>query len=110
MELITAYLAGVVALIGLWAVRVPHEDVRMVFLLALLWPLSITAILGTMLLNATGWDMDMAKGIKLFSYRKPTNPEVRGFAFTVLYQEFQFYAKRRKTQAEIDAEIDRLHK
>ena len=113
MDFITSYavyMTVAVLVIGLWALRVPHEDVKIVFILGMLWPLSITAILGTLLLNITGWDMDMAKGTKLFSFRKPTNPQVRGFAFTVLYQEFQFYAKRRKTQAEIDAEIDRLHK
>jgi hypothetical protein len=91
MELITAYLVGVIVLIGMFAVRRPHEDVRIVFILGLFWPLSILAILGTILLNATGWDMDMAKGAKMFGFRKPTNPKMRGFAFTVLYQEFQFF-------------------
>lgn len=110
MDYITAYLAGALVLVGMFAVRVPHENVRTVFALALMWPVTIAAILFMLVLNATGWNLDAAKGKKMFGFRKATNPQVRGFAFTFLFQEFQFYTKRRKTQAEIDAEIDRLHK
>ncbi len=91
MDFLTAYMAGALALIGLWAWRVPHEDVRMVFILAVMWPVSVLAILGIMLLNVTGWNMDLAKGAKMFGFRKSTNPKVKGFAFTILKQEFQFY-------------------
>ena len=95
MEMITAYLAGVVALIGLWAWRVPHENIRTVFVLALIWPGSILAILAVLVLNATNWDVDVAKGTKMFGFRKPTNPNARGFAVTVFGTEFQFYTKRK---------------
>ena len=95
MELITAYLVGVIVLIGMFAVRQPHEDVRIVFILGLFWPLSILAILGTILLNATGWEMDVANGTKMFGFRKPTNPMAKGFAITVLKQEFQFFSVRK---------------
>lgn len=89
------YMTVAILVVGLWAARVPHEDVKVVFILALVWPISILAVLGTMLLNATGWDLDMAKGANMLGFRKPTNPEVRGFAFTFLFQEFQFYAMRK---------------
>ena len=98
MDFITAYaiyMTVAILVVGLWAARVPHEDVKVVFILALVWPISILAVLGTMLLNATGWDLDMAKGANMLGFRKPTNPEVRGFAFTFLFQEFQFYAMRK---------------
>lgn len=95
MEMITAYLAGIVVFIGMFAVRVPHEDVRIAFILGMIWPVSVVAVVGMMLLGAINWNMDMAKGTKLFSFRKATNPQVRGFAFTVLFQEFQFYSKRK---------------
>jgi len=113
MELITAYaiyMTVVILMVGAWAVRVPHEEVRMVFILALVWPFTVVAIAGMVLLGTINWNMDMAKGKTMFGARKASNPQVRGFAFTVLYQEFQFYSKRPMTQAEIDAEIDRLHK
>ena len=98
MDFLTAYAiyaTGVILLVGMFAARIPHEDVKVVFILGLIWPISILAILGTMFLNATGWDMDMAKGANMLGFRKPTNPEVRGFAFTFLFQEFQFYAMRK---------------
>jgi multisubunit Na+/H+ antiporter MnhC subunit len=91
MEMIVAYLVGVIVLIGLFAVRVPHEDVRVVFTLALLWPLSILAIAGMMILSATGWDMEVASNEKMFGFRRPTNPQVKGFAVTALTVELQFF-------------------
>lgn len=95
MELIVAYLVGIVVLVGMFAVRVPHEDIRVVFALALAWPLSILAILFMLVLNATGWDLDTAKATKMFGFRKPTNPAVKGFAITVFYGEVQFYTARK---------------
>jgi hypothetical protein len=94
MELITAYLAGAMVLVGAFAARVPHEDVKVVFLLAVLWPLSILAILFMAAMTLVGWEMDLAKGAKMFGYRKPGNPEIKGFAVTVLKQEFQFFKVR----------------
>jgi hypothetical protein len=95
MDYITAYMAGALALIGLWAIRVPHEEVRIVFMLAIAWPLSIVAIIITMILNATGWDINVEKSPKAFYFRRPTNPEARGFAVTAFWTELQFYAKRK---------------
>lgn len=94
MDFLTAYATyttGVIFFVGMFAARVPREDVRIVFLLALLWPLSIVAILGMMALTLVGWDMEMAKGAKVLGFRRPTNPKIKGFAFTVLFQEFQFF-------------------
>ena len=98
MDFITTYavyMTVAILVVGLWALRVPHEDVKIVFILSMVWPISIVAIAGMMLLGAINWDMDMAKGTRMFSFRKATNPKVRGFAFTVLFQEFQFYSKRK---------------
>jgi len=92
MELITAYLVGIVVVNGLWAMRVPHEDVRTVFLLAILWPLTIVAILFMVAITATGWnfDVDTSAGV-MYNYRKPTNPKAKGFALCLLGVEFQLY-------------------
>ena len=95
MEFITAYLAGVVALTALWALRVPHENVRTVFALAMMWPLSIVAVLFMVVLSATGWDLDVARGSKMFGFRKPTNKEVQGFAISLFYGEVQFWKARK---------------
>ena len=94
MDYTTAYLAGMVLINGMFALRSPHEDCRIVFILALVWPLSLLAILFMFVLTATGWNMDLAKGTQVLGFRKPQNPELTGFAFTVLFQEFQFFKVR----------------
>lgn len=93
MEMIVAYLVGVVVLQGLFAIRAPHEEARTVFAICLFWPVSIVLIALMFLLGAVKWDIDVAEGIKRFGFRKPTNPEVRGFAVTVFGTEFQFWKK-----------------
>jgi hypothetical protein len=85
------YATGVILLVGAFAARVPHEDVKIVFMLAAVWPFSVLAILFMTLLTLTGWNMDVAKGAKMFGFRRPGNPAVKGFAVTVLKQEFQFF-------------------
>ena len=91
MEFVTAYLAGIVVLVGMFAARAPHEDLRTVFALALAWPLSIAAILFMLVLNATGWNLDAAVGKTMFGSRKASNPQVKGFAVTIFFGEVQFY-------------------
>jgi hypothetical protein len=95
MELIVAYLVGIVVLAGLFAVRAPHEELRVVLAISIFWPISIVLIAFMFLLEAVKWDMDLAKGTKMFGVRKSTNPMVKGFAFTFLYQEFQFYTVKK---------------
>ena len=98
MDILTAYaiyMTGVILLVGLWAARVPHEDVRTVFALALMWPLSLLAVLGMMIMTATGWDIDAVKSTKTFGFRRPTNPLARGFAVTAFGVEFQVYSVRK---------------
>ena len=95
MEMIVSYLAGVVVLAGVWAMRVPHEDIRIVFVLCLFWPVSITLIALMFLLSAVGWEIDTAEGTKMFGFRKPTNTKVRGFAVTVFGTEIQFYSTKK---------------
>jgi hypothetical protein len=95
MEMIVAYLAGVVVLQGLFAIRAPHEEARTVFAICLFWPLSIVLIAFMFMLSAVSWEIDTAPSTKRFGFRKPTNPEVRGFAVTVLGTEIQFYSMKK---------------
>ena len=95
MEMIVAYLVGIVVLAGLFAIRSPHEDVRVVFVLSVFWPVSIVLIAGMFLIQAVNWDFDVAESTKRFGYRKPTNPAVRGFAVTMFGTEFQFYSMKK---------------
>jgi len=98
MDLLTAYafyMTGVILLVGLWAARVPHENIRTVFALSLVWPVSVLAIIGMLLLSITGWEMDVAKSAKVVGFRKSTNPKMRGIAVAVLGTELQFYSPRK---------------
>ena len=95
MELIVAYLVMVVVLQGLFALRAPHQDALTVFALCLCWPVSLVLIAGMFLMQAVNWDIDVAESNKKFGYRKPTNPNVKGFAVTVFNTEFQFYSMKK---------------
>jgi hypothetical protein len=91
MELIVAYLVGVVVLQGLFAIRAPHEDAPIVFALCLFWPVSIVLIALMFLMQAVNWDFDVAESTTRFGFRKPTNTKVHGFAIALFGTEFQFY-------------------
>ena len=95
MDFLTAYaiyMTVAILVVGLWATRVPHENVKIVFILALVWPLTVIAILGFILIQATGWDFDVDTNAgKMYNFRKPTNPKAKGFALCLLGVEFQVY-------------------
>ncbi len=92
MDYITAYLVGMVVVNGAFALRSPHEDCRIVFILALAWPLSVLAILFMMIVMATGWNFDVDTNAgKIYNFRRPTNPNARGYALCLLGIEFQLY-------------------
>jgi glucan phosphoethanolaminetransferase (alkaline phosphatase superfamily) len=95
MEMIVAYLAGVVVLQGLFAVRAPHEEALTVYAICLFWPVSIVLIALMFLLGAVKWDFDVAESTTRFGFRKPTNPNAKGFALTVFGTEFQFYSMKK---------------
>jgi len=89
--MITSYLVGMALVHGAFAIRCPHEDARNVFLISLFWPISLLMVVLTLGLVMIKWDLELAKGVKCFGFRRPTNPNAKGFAVTVLYQEFQFF-------------------
>ena len=95
MDFITAYaiyMTVAILVVGLWATRVPHENVKIVFILALVWPITVVAILGFVLIQATGYDFDVDTSAgKMFNFRRPTNPKAKGFALCLLGVEFQVY-------------------
>jgi glucan phosphoethanolaminetransferase (alkaline phosphatase superfamily) len=95
MEMIVAYLAGVVVLQGLFAIRAPHEEALTVYAICLFWPVSIVLIALMFLLGAVKWDFDVAESTKRFGFRKPTNPNAKGFAITLFNTEFQFYSMKK---------------
>ena len=95
IEAALVYLAGVVVLAGAFAIRTPDQDLRMVFLLSMFWPASLVFIVFISALWAIKWDFDVGAGTTWFGFRKPGNPEVRGFAVTLFKSELQFWKKRK---------------
>jgi hypothetical protein len=95
MEMIVAYLAGFMLVVGAFAYRAPDVESRTLFLIAAAWPLTMAFALFIFLLSAVGADLDVQDSEKMFGYRKPTNPEVKGFALTVFHSEVQFWMKRK---------------
>jgi hypothetical protein len=95
MELIVAYLTGVVVLQGLFAIRAPYEQALTVYGICLFWPVSIVLIVLMFLIQAVNWDFDVAESTTRFGFRKPTNPNARGFAITLFGTEFQFYTTKK---------------
>jgi hypothetical protein len=95
MEIVVAYLVGVVVLQGLFAIRAPHEEALTVFAICICWPISIVLIALMFLLGAVNWDFDVAESTKKFGFRKPTNPNVKGFAVILFNTEFQFYSMKK---------------
>ena len=91
MDYTTIYLVGVIGFIGMFAIRVPYENSRTVFALALMWPLSIVAIIAMMIILAIGWNFDIGSSTKMFGFRRPSNPKAKGFAITMFTTELQFY-------------------
>jgi hypothetical protein len=95
MEIVVAYLVGVVVLQGLFALRAPHEEALTVFVLCLFWPVSIVLMALLVLMQLVRWDVEVAESTKKFGFRKPTNPNAKGFAVTVFNTEFQFYSLKK---------------
>jgi hypothetical protein len=95
MEMIVAYLAGVVVLQGLFALRAPHEEALTVFVLCLFWPVSIVLMALLVLMQLVRWEVEVAESTKRFGFRKPTNPKAKGFAVTVFGTEFQFFSMKK---------------
>jgi len=96
MEMIVAYLVGVVVFGAAFAIRAPHQELRTVFVLCLFWPVSIVLMFLLTALSLSGWELEVADNAKMFGFRKPTNPAVRGFAVTVFGLEIQFYSFYKK--------------
>lgn len=88
------YMAGVIVMAAAFAIRTPDQDLRMVVLLSLFWPLTLLFVLLMSIIWAIKWDFDVADGTKMFGFRKPTNPKVTGFAITLFKNELQFWKKR----------------
>lgn len=95
MEYAIGYVVVVFVLQAIAAIRTPREDCQVAIFATVFWPLMIVLVAGSFLLDWIGWGFDAVKGAKMFGARKPTNTEVRGFAITLFYVEFQMWKARK---------------
>ena len=95
MEMIVAYLVGVAVMQGLCAIRSSYENARIVFVICLFWPVSIVLMTLLVLIQIVRWEVDVAESTKRFGFRKPTNPNAKGFAVILFNTEFQFYSMKK---------------
>lgn len=94
IEAALVYMAGFIAMILFAAIRTPHNELRPVAVISALWPVMLPLILFSMLVDAVGWRLDFDSVSKPFGYRLSPNPEVKGFAVTVLFIEFRLFKMR----------------
>ena len=95
MEYAIGYVVSIFVLQAIAAVRTPREDCQVVIFAPVFWPLMVVLVAGSFLLDAVGWGFDAVKGAKMFGARKPTNTQVRGFAITLFYVEFQMWKAKK---------------
>ena len=95
MEYAIGYVAIIFVLQALAAVRTPHQDCQAVIVGSVFWPLFVVLVAGSLFLDAIGWNFDMVRNTKMVGFRRPTNPEIRGWAVTLLTFEFQLFAVKK---------------
>ena len=95
MEYAIGYVAVIFALQAFIAIRNPYGDCRSVVIGTVFWPVFLVLVAGSLLLDAIGCGFDAVKSPKMFGVRKPTNTEVRGFALTLFFIEFQMWKARK---------------
>ena len=93
------YAAGYIAIafvIQSWAAwRTPWQDTRVVFVASWFWIAILPLVAASFFLDAVGWGFDTARNDKILHFRKPTNPNARGFAVTLFTFEFQLYSMKK---------------
>lgn len=91
MNLFHIYAIGVAAMLITTCIRAPEVEVRPAVVISALWVVFAPYLMLGFVLDAFGWILDADVGKQMFGFRKPTNPEAKGFAVTVLFVEIQLY-------------------
>ncbi len=91
MEYAIGYIAIIFVIQAVAAIRTPSQDCQVVIFASVFWPLMVAIVAGDLALDAIGWKFDMVNGSKLFGFRKSPNPNIRGYALTILKLEIQLF-------------------
>ena len=95
MEYAIGYVAIIFVLQAIAAIRTPREDCQVVIFATVFWPLMIVLVGGSFFLDAISWNFDLVRNTKLVGFRRSPNPEIRGWAVTLLTFEFQLFAVKK---------------
>ena len=93
MEYAMGYLAVVVALQALVAIRAAEMEARSAFIISMVWPLTILTLILVLLVGAVGWTFEIKGARKFVGFRRP-NDGWPGFAVTVCGIELLVWKKR----------------
>lgn len=94
MEYAMGYLAVVVALQAVIAIRAAEMEARSAFILCIIWPVTFLTLIAVLLVGAVGWTFDFKPAKKLVGFRRP-NDGWPGFAVTVCGIELLVWKKRK---------------
>lgn len=92
MEYAMGYLAVVVALQAVIAIRAAEMEARSAFILSIIWPLTFLTLI--LLAGAVGWTFDLKPVKRVVGFRRPQDGWP-GFAVAVCGIELLVWKKRR---------------
>lgn len=94
MEYAMGYMAVVVVLQAVIAVRAAEMEARSAFILSMVWPLTFLTMILVLLVGAVGWTFDFKLAKKMVGFRRPQDGWP-GFAVTICGIEWLVWKKRK---------------
>ena len=91
MEYAIGYIAIAFVIQASAAVRNPMESTQTVFVASWFWILILPLVAASFALDAIGWDFGMVRSTKWIGFRKSPNPQITGYAVSLLKFEFQLF-------------------
>ncbi len=96
MDYITIYFVGFILTVAAFAIRAGEVEARPLFVLSLVWPLSLISIVFILICDFFGLNIEVSGSNARFGYRRATGPSVRGFAVTLFRIEVRVYSFTKK--------------
>jgi hypothetical protein len=91
MEYAIGYIAIAFIIQAIAAIRAPHNDAQTVFVASWFWIVILPLVAGSFALDAVGWKFDMMRSPKWVGFRRSPNPQITGYAVSLLKFEFQLF-------------------
>lgn len=91
MEYAIGYMGLAFVIQAFVAIRAPHTDAQALVVASLFWPFILVLVAGSFALDAIGWNFDLVRSTKWIGFRKSPNPQITGYAVSLLKFEFQLF-------------------